>query len=422
YSLVALLFIIFISTIIWTRSIKETNAVTIISNIVIFSLLASINFVQILISEFDQIQLITCMLNLMILALLVPWQLLILIIFSSLIAGVQFYNYHSETNFVIEDYTIHYLLFSISVIAFAFLKPQQEHQIQTKKQITHLKHKIRASKKEFEHITQGLLHLRDQFTQQESLLRNKELYLINQLQFRNLEISNLKNLEEKFIRNIMHASNTPLTGILSLCDVLHSCYDTLDHNNIKDAIKHIVLNGDRLKSYVNNIFDLSKLSSIAHKLDKQLINLSELAKERTLLYRKLFTDELDKQKFILNIQDNITVTCDQYYLSNTIDNLINNAVEYGQGHDIHISLRIIDNVNVQFDITDQGISIPENELLSIFDQFSVGSKTCTPAGGRGVGLALCRSVILAHNGKIKAKSNGIKGSTFTFTLPIIVKT
>ena len=55
--------------------------------------------------------------------------------------------------------------------------------------------------------------------------------------------------------------------------------------------------------------------------------------------------------------------------------------------------------------------------MDIFDEFVVSSKTRTPAGGRGVGLAVAKHIIDVHGGKIKAESNGIKGSTFKVNLP-----
>ena len=110
------------------------------------------------------------------------------------------------------------------------------------------------------------------------------------------------------------------------------------------------------------------------------------------------------------------VNCDRYYITQTIDNLISNAVNYGRGKTITISIKRTKDNRTSFSISDQGIGIPKTELLSIFEKFSVGSKTKTPAGGRGVGLALCKSVIEAHRGNISATSDE-KGSIFTFTLP-----
>jgi K+-sensing histidine kinase KdpD len=59
-----------------------------------------------------------------------------------------------------------------------------------------------------------------------------------------------------------------------------------------------------------------------------------------------------------------------------------------------------------------------DELLEIFDPFTVGSNTKTPAGGRGIGLALCKKIIEVHNGQIWATQNQDKGVTVAFSLPI----
>ena len=103
-------------------------------------------------------------------------------------------------------------------------------------------------------------------------------------------------------------------------------------------------------------------------------------------------------------------------MTQTIDNLINNAVNYGKGKPITISIKNTEDNNISFSISDQGIGIPKMELLRIFEKFSVSSRTATPAGGRGVGLALCKSVMEVHDGTISATSDA-NGSTFTFILP-----
>ncbi|NRB10781.1 MAG: ATP-binding protein [Rickettsiaceae bacterium] len=99
-----------------------------------------------------------------------------------------------------------------------------------------------------------------------------------------------------------------------------------------------------------------------------------------------------------------------------IDNLISNAVKYGEGKEITISLKKADD-KIQFKITDQGIGIPENELHNIFNKFTTSSRTKTPAGGRGIGLALVQKIIEAHNGEIWVKNNEKQGAVFQFLLP-----
>ena len=76
------------------------------------------------------------------------------------------------------------------------------------------------------------------------------------------------------------------------------------------------------------------------------------------------------------------------------------------------------NGEVIFIIKDQGLGIPKEELLDVFEAFKMGSNTESKAEGRGIGLTLCKSVIQAHGGNITAESDGEQGATLKFTLPL----
>jgi signal transduction histidine kinase len=128
------------------------------------------------------------------------------------------------------------------------------------------------------------------------------------------------------------------------------------------------------------------------------------------------TKKENKSTLVLKVQEDITVQCDQYYISRTIDNLIINAIQYCKDGEIVINLSA-DDKKVAFSVSDNGIGIPDNELIDIFGAFTVSSRTRTPAGGRGLGLALCKKVIDLHKGIITAENNKKnKGITFTFSL------
>lgn len=167
------------------------------------------------------------------------------------------------------------------------------------------------------------------------------------------------------------------------------------------------------------MIDLSKLENLNYKLNKTKVNLTELVYERVEICQKLYIEQKDKEDLIfdLKIEDTSIVLCDEYYVSRTIDNIIINAIQYCKKGTIAITLKSTKNHTIEFSVQDEGIGIPEEELLDIFDPFTVSSKTKTPAGGRGIGLALCKKVIDAHNGIISAKNNNIKGSLFRFVVP-----
>ena len=413
----------------WSERWKETNFMAVCWNIIIFFVLICFSFLIVLISNFSEIQLMVFMVNILMISSLINWRWSLFYLVFGLCITLFFYerylmSYQIQSGVSSLEFKIIYLLLLISSILIMFLKPKQEYIEATEQEAKHLKHEVKGLEREvghargeLENVVQGLDFLENQFKDKEGKLKSKEIYLKDQLKLRNIEISKLKDLKDEFIRNIPHEANTPMTGILSLSEVLYSCYDSLDEKIVKQSIKDIVSSSDRLKSFVSNIADLSKLSALTYELNKTEVDLSVLVRERPMLYKKIFADD-DRQEFIFKVEDKLMVQCDEYYITQAIDNLISNSVKYGEGKPITISLtKTVDN-KVQFSISDQGIGIPQDELISIFHKFTTSSKTQTPAGGRGVGLALCEKVISVHGGNVEAKSDGKKGSSFSFVLPL----
>ena len=406
---------------IWIESLKKTRVISVIWVAAVFYILVCVGSIQVLIGNFSKFQLMTFILNFVVLAILTRWPVAMFMMIAGLLSSVQFFKWYSGIEVLVGNlnnlqFTIAYLLLFMSAILVAFLKPKQEYLETTEAKVVYLEKEADFARRELENVVQGLDFLENQFKDKEGKLKAKEIYLKDQLKLRNIEIAKLKDLKDEFIRNIPHEANTPLTGILSLSDVLYSCYDSLDRKTLKQSIKDIVNSSDRLKTYINNIADLSKLSALTYELNKEEVDLSEIVRERPVLYKKIFTDDA-KQKFIFKVEDKLMVQCDEYYITQAIDNLVSNAVKYGEGKPITISLTKTVNNKVKFTIMDQGIGIPKDELISIFHKFTTSSKTRTPAGGRGIGLALCEKVITVHGGNIEAQSDGKKGASFSFVLP-----
>jgi signal transduction histidine kinase len=217
-----------------------------------------------------------------------------------------------------------------------------------------------------------------------------------------------------------HETRTPITGITSLGQVLWDNYDKFNEEQRRNATSDIAKSSERLTSLVNNLIDLSKLESLYYKLNKLEVNLSELVLKRLEICQKLYVDEKnrDNLNFDLEIEEKLNVVCDENYIARTIDNIIINAIQYCPSGQITIKLYKNQGEEVEFSVKDEGMGIPKEELSDVFGAFVVSSKTKTPAGGRGIGLALCKKVIKAHNGQIWAKQNPDKGTTFAFTLPL----
>ena len=104
-------------------------------------------------------------------------------------------------------------------------------------------------------------------------------------------------------------------------------------------------------------------------------------------------------------------------MTQLLDNLIINSITYCKKGKININLSK-DTTAIHLVMIDEGIGISKRELLGVFKPFTVSSKTHTPAGGSGVGLAICQRILEVHGGTIKDESNSKKGTTFRVKLPL----
>jgi len=383
----------------WLWNWKESRFVGVFWNLIMFWVLICFTFLTVLIGKFSEMQLIIFMMNIVIISSLSKWQWSLFNFIAGVILVSVFYsNYYpgnlDASGFFSSQFKIFYLLILLISTLILFLKPKQEYQELTEEKNEHLNNRINM--------------YREQVWEAEAL-------------------------KGRFIRNITHEYHAPMTGISSTAQVLVQDYDKLNDEQRKIAAKTILESSMRLEIFDANISSLSKLSKPIYRLKLVETDFSGLVEDRVTLCRKLYENEEEStiywregperrtRNWQLDIEEGITLNIDKYYLSQAIDNLIINSINYAKSGTIAISLkRDNDNKGIAFSISDEGIGIPPDELDEVFKEFTVSSRTQSFAGGRGVGLAVCKKVIEVHGGKIKAESKKI-GTTIWFTLPYINK-
>ncbi len=377
---------IFITYTFWVKEFKNRVFISILWNIAVFYNLAFCASLLAIIGQFSQVQVAILITSLVTISILMCWQVALLMIIGGVVLSVVYYKTYIDIN-PLSDYmndlqfSITYSLLLVSAILIAFLKPKQQYQ----------------------ELTEG-----------------NNAFLSNKVLDQKKELTKLYEIKNELLRNLGHETRTPIVGITSLGQVLSDNYDKFNEEQRRKAIKDIADSSERLTSLVNNLIDLSQLSNVNYDLNKTQVNLTDLVYERLELCKKLYIADKDKENlwFDLQIEGKVTSLCDKYYISSAIDNIIVNAIQYSKQGAITIKLKSEQNNNIVFSVKDEGIGIPKDELLEIFDPFTVGSNTKTPAGGRGIGLALCKKIIEVHNGQIWATQNQDKGVTVAFSLPI----
>lgn len=238
---------------------------------------------------------------------------------------------------------------------------------------------------------------------------------IKQQSIKNIKIA--KESEQKkndLIVYLAHDLKTPLTSIIGYLELLKESPNL----PIKQRIKYTNLTLDkayRLEELMNEFFEIAKFNDTNVVLMKKNLKLKLMFDQLIDEFYPLINEQ--NKKIIVTCDSQVTCFADPDKLSRVFDNIIKNAIFYSfENTDILINVTCTDNI-VSILIQNEGYTIPENKLNSIFEKFyRLDDSRNSKNGGAGLGLAIAKEIILLHNGNISAKSiNNI--TTFTLTLP-----
>ncbi len=222
-----------------------------------------------------------------------------------------------------------------------------------------------------------------------------------------------------FISTASHELRTPLTVINSYLEMFEDGMLGKLKENQYDKLVVMRSQTDHMIRLVEDMLDTSRLESRKFKIQKQPIELEEMAKSAIDEMSRLA--DLKEHSMSLKINKKLPqILGDEQRIRQVFSNLITNAVKYTPNKG-RIEVEIKDeNRHILVSISDTGIGIPEEEHEKIFEKFyTVGGKSLTRESERmGLGLTIARGIVEAHEGRIWVESEGEgKGSTFYFTLP-----
>ncbi len=235
--------------------------------------------------------------------------------------------------------------------------------------------------------------------------------------------------KSEFLANMSHELRTPMHAILSFSQLGQEKAASCGQPKISHYFGRVEQSATRLLSLINELLDLSKLESGHMTLVPVPIELHSLLHEaishlEPLLLQRHLHLEMPPPDFPARL------VADRERLLQVIHNLLSNAIKFSPDHGrigIHLSLtelprgRRTDDTGLipalRLVVEDEGIGIPEPELVAIFEKFIQSSATKSGAGGTGLGLAICRAIVLQHRGTIEAKNRASGGACFIVTLP-----
>jgi signal transduction histidine kinase len=229
-----------------------------------------------------------------------------------------------------------------------------------------------------------------------------------------IELAELERLKTDFIAITSHELRTPLGLILGHATFLKEIVGK-EHAAQLDTI---IKNATRLKEIIENLSDVDNVQTGSARVRSRKVSMAKVAEDVVLT----FQDEAKAKNITLTSEWGDLphyIEADGVKINIALSNLVRNALQFtNSGGTVRINVEE-DSGYVKVTVRDNGIGIPAKELPKVFDRFfQVEAHLTRKHGGMGLGLAVAKSMIELHGGRIWAESEEGKGSTFTFLLPV----
>jgi signal transduction histidine kinase/DNA-binding response OmpR family regulator/ligand-binding sensor domain-containing protein len=245
--------------------------------------------------------------------------------------------------------------------------------------------------------------------------------IIEKERFERKKLEELDKMKSEFFSNISHEFRTPLSLIISPLEKLMNEKDITDTN--RERIHLILKSSNRLLKLTNELMDFSKIEKKLLKPDFQLCEIVTLVNELCLLFNNVaYAMNLD---FKSNCSfERLEIPIDRGMIEKVVLNLLSNAFKYTPANGmimVNLTKSQEDGRDyVKLSVINTGEGINQESLGKIFDRYyQVSNAQNRNIEGTGVGLALVKSFVDLHQGKIEVKSDPDIETCFDIFLPVI---
>jgi signal transduction histidine kinase len=222
-----------------------------------------------------------------------------------------------------------------------------------------------------------------------------------------------ERLRSSILSSVSHDLRTPLAAITGAASTLLEPNNKLSVANRQELMETIYEEADRLSIQVNNLLEMTRLESETLRIRRELQPLEETVGAACRRIER----QLGGRPLSISVPAELPmIPADGVLLEQVFFNLLENATKYTPpGSPLEITARKTDD-SVLVELADRGPGLTEEEKDHVFEKFYRGRRHGTK-GGAGLGLAICKAIVLAHGGKIWADNRAGGGAVFSFTLP-----
>ncbi len=231
------------------------------------------------------------------------------------------------------------------------------------------------------------------------------------------EIKKTDGFQKELLANVSHDLKTPLTMIKAYASMIKE----ISGDNPEKRDKHlqvIIEESDRLAELVNDVLNMSKISSDINQINKKVFNLTEFL--YGIMQKFEYLHDMQGYVFDLDIDPDLYTCADEGKIGQVLYNLISNAVNYtGEDKKVFVSLKYVKDENrIRFTVRDTGKGIAKEDLPSIWNRYyRVKEIHARPVKGTGLGLPIVKTILEKHAFDFGADSEVGKGSVFWVDFP-----
>ena len=236
--------------------------------------------------------------------------------------------------------------------------------------------------------------------------------------YRNLE--EVSRHKSQFLANMSHELRTPLNAILGYTELMADGAYGEPSEKMLGILQRLEANGKHLLGLINDVLDLSKIEAGQLVLELSDYSVQDIAQTVRSTLEPLAADK--KLAFKLELGPDLPPgRGDGRRLTQVLINLVGNAIKFTDAGEVAIKAEAYDG-SFHVSVRDTGPGISAADQAKIFEEFHQSESTHTKAkGGAGLGLAISKRIIEMHGGRIWVESQPGQGSTFAFTLPVVVE-
>lgn len=228
-------------------------------------------------------------------------------------------------------------------------------------------------------------------------------------------LEELSAVQQRFVSDVSHELRTPLTTIRMAADLIFESRGELDPPTARSA--ELLQNQlDRFENLLGDLLEISRYDAGAAVLDLETIDLVSLVRRATDSARPL-AERRGTELVVTALEDPCPVECDPRRVDRILRNLIDNAVEHGEGRPIDVTVSG-DGTAVAVTVRDYGVGLSDDDIAHVFDRFwRADPARARTTGGTGLGLSIASEDTRLHAGWLEAWGAPGEGACFRLTLP-----